>query len=87
VATVVPSVRHSRTVPSSPADDPHHDHPAIDLPVNTVPAYAMVTGTAYRLTEPDGCGNGLRIVKSGVDYPLLPPLGVVGRQRRVGQGR
>jgi murein DD-endopeptidase MepM/ murein hydrolase activator NlpD len=55
-------------LPRSEYDDPHHDYPAIDLPVNTVPAYAMVTGTAYRISEPSGCGNGLRIVKSGVDY-------------------
>ncbi|MFD9700252.1 peptidoglycan-binding protein [Lentzea sp. NPDC059081] len=55
-------------LPRSEYDDPHHDYPAIDLPVNNVPAYAMVTGTAYRISEPSGCGNGLRIVKSGVDY-------------------
>ncbi|WP_045317516.1 peptidoglycan-binding protein [Lentzea aerocolonigenes] len=55
-------------LPRSEYDDPHHDYPAIDLPVSYVPAYAMVSGTAYRLSEPNGCGNGLRIVKSGVDY-------------------
>ncbi|MFJ8958288.1 peptidoglycan-binding protein [Lentzea sp. NPDC102401] len=55
-------------LPRSEYDDPHHDYPAIDLPVNSKPAYAMVTGTAYRINEPSGCGNGLRIVKSGVDY-------------------
>ncbi|MEV6237739.1 peptidoglycan-binding protein [Lentzea sp. NPDC051838] len=54
-------------LPRSEYDDPHHDYPAIDLPVNTVPAYAAVTGTAYRIND-SSCGYGLRIVKNGVDY-------------------
>jgi murein DD-endopeptidase MepM/ murein hydrolase activator NlpD len=55
-------------LPRSEYDDPHHDYPAIDLPVNSVPAYAMVSGTAYRIDQPSGCGYGIRIAKGGVDY-------------------
>mgnify|MGYP003349583741 CR=1 FL=1 len=43
---------------------PHHDHPAVDIPVpvgSTVKA--VVGGTALRISEPGGCGNGLQITR------------------------
>ncbi|CRK56505.1 N-acetylmuramoyl-L-alanine amidase [Alloactinosynnema sp. L-07] len=57
-------------LPRGEYDDPHHDYPAIDLPVNGQPAYAMVSGTAYRINDgaTTGCGYGVKIFKDGVEY-------------------
>ncbi|GAB3920849.1 hypothetical protein GCM10029976_007000 [Kribbella albertanoniae] len=55
-------------LPRSEYDDPHHDYPAIDLPVQSVPAYAVVAGTASRIDEPSGCGYGVNIDVGSVRY-------------------
>ncbi|SDJ02655.1 Peptidoglycan-binding (PGRP) domain of peptidoglycan hydrolases-containing protein [Lentzea albidocapillata subsp. violacea] len=57
-------------LPRSEYDDPHHDYPAIDLPVSNRPAYAMVSGVAYRINDgaTTGCGYGVKILKDGVEY-------------------
>ncbi|MFI6096541.1 peptidoglycan-binding protein [Lentzea sp. NPDC051213] len=57
-------------LPRSEYDDPHHDYPAIDLPVTNRPAYAVVSGTAYRINDgaTTGCGYGMKIITGGVEY-------------------
>lgn len=45
-------------------DDTHHDYPAIDLPARYIPAYAVVAGTAYRISE-SACGLGVNIDAGG----------------------
>ena len=48
-------------LPRSEYDDPHHDYPAIDLPVGTgTPAYAVRSGIANRVDDAS-CGLGMRI--------------------------
>jgi hypothetical protein len=48
-------------LPRSEYDDPHHDYPAIDLPVPTgTPAYAVRSGVANRVND-SSCGLGMRI--------------------------
>jgi len=48
-------------LPRSEYDDPHHDYPAIDLPVPTgTPAYAVRSGVANRVND-SACGLGMRI--------------------------
>ncbi|HEY0736265.1 MAG TPA: peptidoglycan-binding protein [Herpetosiphonaceae bacterium] len=52
-------------LPRSEYDDPHHDYPAIDLPVGTgTPVYATRGGNASRVSG-SSCGNGY--VVSGND--------------------
>jgi peptidoglycan hydrolase-like protein with peptidoglycan-binding domain len=51
-------------LPRSEYDDPHHDYPAIDLPVRTgTPVYAAKGGTARRVNE-TRCGYGYTITAS-----------------------
>ena len=51
-------------LPRSEYDDPHHDYPAIDLPVGTgTPAYATAAGTVSRV-EDSSCGRGVVITNS-----------------------
>lgn len=48
-------------LPRSEYDDPHHDYPAIDLPVGTgTPAYAVRSGIANRVND-SSCGLGIRL--------------------------
>lgn len=48
-------------LPRSEYDDPHHDYPAIDLPVPTgTPAYAVRAGTAVRVND-SSCGQGINL--------------------------
>jgi peptidoglycan hydrolase-like protein with peptidoglycan-binding domain len=48
-------------LPRSEYDDPHHDYPAIDLPVGTGTAsYAVRAGVAYRVND-SSCGLGYRL--------------------------
>jgi murein DD-endopeptidase MepM/ murein hydrolase activator NlpD len=48
-------------LPRSEYDDPHHDYPAIDLPVPTgTQAYAITAGQAEVFTD-SGCGNGVEL--------------------------
>jgi murein DD-endopeptidase MepM/ murein hydrolase activator NlpD len=48
-------------LPRSEYDDPHHDYPAIDLPVGTgTPAYAAAAGTVTAVND-SSCGTGLVI--------------------------
>jgi peptidoglycan hydrolase-like protein with peptidoglycan-binding domain len=48
-------------LPRSEYDDPHHDYPAIDLPVGTgTPAYASASGTVIAVDN-SACGIGLQI--------------------------
>ncbi|HEY0640730.1 MAG TPA: peptidoglycan-binding protein [Pseudonocardiaceae bacterium] len=48
-------------LPRSEYDDPHHDYPAIDLPVGTgTPAYAVRSGVANRVND-SSCGLGYRL--------------------------
>lgn len=45
----------------SELDDPHHDYPAIDIPVGTgTPVYAVTNGTAYHIGGGYGYGVDLR---------------------------
>ncbi|MFC9689357.1 peptidoglycan-binding protein [Kribbella sp. NPDC056951] len=48
-------------------DDVDHTYPAIDLPVNQVAAYAIVSGTASRISE-SKCGLGVNIDVGNVRY-------------------
>jgi len=56
-------------LPRSEYDDPHHDYPAIDLPVPTgTPVYATRGGTATRLSG-SSCGNGYSVAgNDGATY-------------------
>lgn len=48
-------------LPRDEYDDPHHDYPAIDLPVPTgTDAYAITAGDAVVFTD-SGCGNGVEL--------------------------
>ena len=48
-------------LPRSEYDDPHHDYPAIDLPVGTgTAAYAVRSGVANRVDD-SSCGRGIRL--------------------------
>lgn len=48
-------------LPRSEYDDPHHDYPAIDLPVPTgTPAYAVRSGIVNRVSD-STCGLGYRL--------------------------
>jgi len=48
-------------LPRSEYDDPHHDYPAIDLPVGTgTPAYAARAGTVVRIDDAS-CGRGINL--------------------------
>ncbi|MGS2619006.1 golvesin C-terminal-like domain-containing protein [Micromonospora sp. LZ34] len=48
-------------LPRSEYDDPHHDYPAIDLPVPTgTPAYAVRAGTVTRIND-SSCGIGINM--------------------------
>ncbi len=48
-------------LPRSEYDDPHHDYPAIDLPVGTgTAAYAVRSGVANRVND-SSCGLGYRL--------------------------
>ncbi|WP_370463256.1 peptidoglycan DD-metalloendopeptidase family protein [Micromonospora sp. WMMC415] len=52
-------------LPRSEYDDPHHDYPAIDLPVGTgTPAYAVRAGTVT-IIDDSSCGRGVNL--TGVD--------------------
>ena len=51
-------------LPRSEYDDPHHDYPAIDLPVGTgTPAYAVTNGTVAIVND-SSCGRGVVITDS-----------------------
>lgn len=55
-------------LPRSEYDDPHHDYPAIDLPVPTgTPAYAVRSGTVTRINS-SSCGLGIRLSAGGTEY-------------------
>ena len=56
-------------LPRSEYDDPHHDYPAIDLPVPTgTPVYATRGGNATRLSG-SSCGNGYSVAgNDGATY-------------------
>lgn len=55
-------------LPRSEYDDPHHDYPAIDLPVPTgTPAYAVRAGTVTRINS-SSCGLGIRLSAGGTEY-------------------
>jgi len=48
-------------LPRSEYDDPHHDYPAIDLPVGTgTPAYAVRAGTVTVIDD-SSCGRGINL--------------------------
>jgi len=48
-------------LPRSEYDDPHHDYPAIDLPVGTgTPAYAVRAGTVTVIND-SSCGRGINL--------------------------
>ncbi|WP_422769105.1 peptidoglycan DD-metalloendopeptidase family protein [Plantactinospora sp. WMMC1484] len=48
-------------LPRSEYDDPHHDYPAIDLPVPTgTAAYAVRAGTVVRIDD-SSCGRGINL--------------------------
>ncbi|WP_234359563.1 MULTISPECIES: M23 family metallopeptidase [unclassified Plantactinospora] len=48
-------------LPRSEYDDPHHDYPAIDLPVPTgTAAYAVRAGTVVRIND-TSCGQGINL--------------------------
>lgn len=48
-------------LPRSEYDDPHHDYPAIDLPVPTgTPAYAVRAGSVVRIND-SSCGLGINL--------------------------
>ncbi|MFY1692668.1 peptidoglycan DD-metalloendopeptidase family protein [Plantactinospora sp. WMMB782] len=48
-------------LPRSEYDDPHHDYPAIDLPVPTgTAAYAVRAGTVVRIDD-SSCGQGINL--------------------------
>lgn len=49
------------SLPRGEYDDPHHDYPAIDLPVATgTPVYAVRSGTATRISD-SRCGYGYSV--------------------------
>lgn len=49
------------SLPRSEYDDPHHDYPAIDLPVGTgTAAYAVRAGTVVRIDD-SSCGRGINL--------------------------
>ncbi|MDG4825405.1 peptidoglycan DD-metalloendopeptidase family protein [Asanoa sp. WMMD1127] len=51
-------------LPRSEYDDPHHDYPAIDLPVGTgTPAYAVRSGTVVVIDD-SSCGRGINLTGS-----------------------
>jgi peptidoglycan hydrolase-like protein with peptidoglycan-binding domain len=51
-------------LPRSEYDDPHHDYPAIDLPVGTgTQAYAAAAGSAARVDD-SSCGRGVVITNA-----------------------
>lgn len=56
-------------LPRSEYDDPHHDYPAIDLPVGTgTRVYAIRSGTATRVSG-SSCGNGYSVAgNDGATY-------------------
>jgi peptidoglycan hydrolase-like protein with peptidoglycan-binding domain len=56
-------------LPRSEYDDPHHDYPAIDLPVSTgTPIYAVAGGTTTRIND-SACGIGYSVAGSdGASY-------------------
>jgi|GEM_PF-2832852 len=48
-------------LPRGEYDDPHHDYPAIDLPVPTgTPAFAVRAGTVVRISD-SSCGTGINL--------------------------
>ena len=58
-AIVLPLPRNA--LPRSEYDDPHHDYPAIDLPVGTgTPAIAVRAGTVVRIDD-SSCGRGINL--------------------------
>ncbi|WP_158884836.1 peptidoglycan-binding protein [Amycolatopsis anabasis] len=55
-------------LPRGEYDDPHHDYPAIDLPVGTgTKAFAVTAGTAA-LVNDSSCGKGVVLSANGVRY-------------------
>ena len=55
-------------LPRTEYDDPHHDYPAIDLPVGTgTSAYAMTGGTVSRVDD-SSCGRGIIITAGSIRY-------------------
>ena len=45
--------------PRSALSAPHHDYPALDIPVPSgTPFYALTAGTVTRVDQPTGCGYG-----------------------------
>jgi murein DD-endopeptidase MepM/ murein hydrolase activator NlpD len=73
-------------LPRSEYDDPHHDYPAIDLPVPTgTPAYAVRAGTVTRIND-SSCGLGINIychfsawsVPSGATVSAGQQIGLTG---------
>jgi peptidoglycan hydrolase-like protein with peptidoglycan-binding domain len=55
-------------LPRSEYDDPHHDYPAVDLPVGTgTSAYAVTGGTVSRVDD-SSCGRGIVITAGSIRY-------------------
>lgn len=45
---------------------PHHDYPAVDIPVpEGTPVYAITGGTVRSFVEAGGCGNGVAVTDAG----------------------
>lgn len=45
---------------------PHHDYPAVDIPVpEGTPVYAITGGTVRAFVEAGGCGNGVAVTDAG----------------------
>ncbi|SFP68450.1 Putative peptidoglycan binding domain-containing protein [Amycolatopsis arida] len=57
-------------LPRSEYDDPHHDYPAIDLPVSSgTPVYAVNGGSATKIPNTGSCGYGVTVnAKDGGVY-------------------
>jgi murein DD-endopeptidase MepM/ murein hydrolase activator NlpD len=77
-----------RALPRREYDDPHHDYPAIDLPVPSgTRAYAVTSGRAAVFTDA-GCGKGVQLTgDNGAVYTYCHFRKHSIRSGRVGAGK
>jgi hypothetical protein len=66
---------------------PHHDYPAIDIPVKEKTFYAVTAGTLKKVDQPDGCGIGATLTgDDGAVYTYCHAKAVTAAAGRVVAG-